>query len=44
MFDKKLIDFIGKELLNNNESVAIAESVTGGLLQAAFSIAKDNFK
>jgi len=41
MFDKKLIDFIAKELLNRNESVAIAESVTGGLLQAAFSIAEN---
>ena len=41
MFDKKLIDFIAKELLNRNASVAIAESVTGGLLQAAFSIAEN---
>ena len=41
MFDKKLIDFIGKALLNRNESVAVAESVTGGLLQAAFSIAEN---
>ena len=41
MFDKKLIDFIAKELLNRNESVAVAESVTGGLLQAAFSIAEN---
>jgi len=41
MFDKKLIDFIGKALLNRNESIAVAESVTGGLLQAAFSIAEN---
>ena len=41
MFDKKLIDFIAKELLSRNESVAIAESVTGGLLQGAFSIAEN---
>jgi nicotinamide-nucleotide amidase len=36
-FDKKLIDTIGAKLKNNNNSIAVAESVTGGLLQAAFS-------
>jgi len=40
-FDKKLIDFIGKTLLSKDESVAVAESVTGGLLQAAISISEN---
>jgi nicotinamide-nucleotide amidase len=40
-FDNKLINLIGKELLNKNESIAVAESVTGGLLQAAFSTAEN---
>src|SRR5690349_25018625 len=37
MFDKKLIDDIGNKLKEKNRSIAVAESVTGGLLQAAFS-------
>jgi nicotinamide-nucleotide amidase len=37
MFDKNLLDEIGKKLRNKNQSIAVAESVTGGLLQAAFS-------
>jgi len=37
MFDKKLIDDIGNKLKEKNQSIAVAESVTGGLLQAAFS-------
>lgn len=37
MFDKKLIDSIGTKLKKNNQSIAVAESVTSGLLQAAFS-------
>jgi PncC family amidohydrolase len=40
-FDKKLIDAIGTKLKNKNHSVAVAESVTSGLLQAAFSNADD---
>jgi PncC family amidohydrolase len=36
-FNKKLIDLIGVKLKNKNLSVAVAESVTSGLLQAAFS-------
>ncbi|HEY2725901.1 MAG TPA: CinA family protein, partial [Parafilimonas sp.] len=40
MFDKKLIDDIGNKLKEKNQSIAAAESVTGGLLQAAFSNAK----
>jgi nicotinamide-nucleotide amidase len=41
MFDKKLVDEIGTKLKDKDQSVAIAESVTGGLLQAAFSEAKE---
>lgn len=37
MFDKSLIDSIGNKLKKNNQSIALAESVTSGLLQAAFS-------
>ena len=37
MFDKKLIDDIGNKLKEKNQSIAVAESVTSGLLQAAFS-------
>lgn len=44
MFDKKLIDSIGKELKDKNFSVAVAESVTSGLLQAAFSNAEQASK
>ena len=40
-FDKELINSIGIKLKNKNQSIAIAESVTGGLLQAAFSNADD---
>jgi len=36
-FDKKLIDSIGAKFKDNNTSIAVAESVTAGLLQAAFS-------
>ena len=41
MFNKELIDEIGNKLKNKNQSIAAAESVTGGLLQAAFSNAKE---
>jgi PncC family amidohydrolase len=41
MFDKKLIDDIGNKLKEKSQSIAVAESVTGGLLQAAFSNAKE---
>ncbi|HVX28114.1 MAG TPA: nicotinamide-nucleotide amidohydrolase family protein [Parafilimonas sp.] len=37
IFDKSLIDSIGNKLKKNNQSIALAESVTSGLLQAAFS-------
>ncbi|HEX5155243.1 MAG TPA: CinA family protein [Parafilimonas sp.] len=41
VLNKNLIDSIGEELLKRNESIAVAESVTGGLLQVAFSIAEN---
>ncbi len=37
VFDKNLIDSIGTKLKKNNQSIAVAESVTSGLVQAAFS-------
>lgn len=37
IFDKSLIDSIGTKLKKNDQSIALAESVTSGLLQAAFS-------
>ena len=41
VFDKQLIDSIGTKLKNKNLSIAVAESVTSGLLQAAFSNANE---
>src|SRR5690348_14420481 len=41
MFDKDLINEIGEILKKQKQSVAVAESVTAGLLQAAFSNALD---
>jgi nicotinamide-nucleotide amidase len=38
VFDKKLMDLIADHLKENNKTVAAAESVTGGLLQAAFTV------
>jgi len=40
IFNKQLIDLIGKKLKDRKESVATAESVTSGLLQAAISNAE----
>ena len=40
MFDKKLLNHIASILKKTNRSVAVAESVTSGLLQAAFSNAE----
>jgi nicotinamide-nucleotide amidase len=37
VFNKELIDSIGKKIKDKNQTVAVAESVTSGLLQAAFS-------
>ena len=41
LFDKDMLDRIGKKLLKKKETIAIAESVTSGLLQFAFSNIKD---
>ena len=41
LFDKDTLDGIGKKLLKKKETIAIAESVTSGLLQFAFSNIKD---
>ena len=41
MFDRELINAIKDILRKNNYSVAVAESVTAGLLQAAFASADD---
>lgn len=40
-FNKKVINLIGTKLKKRNQSVAVAESVTSGLLQAAFSNADE---
>lgn len=37
MTDQKTADFIRGQLLKNQETIAVAESVTGGLLQSAFA-------
>jgi nicotinamide-nucleotide amidase len=41
MFNKNLLNEIGELLKRQKQSVAVAESVTSGLLQAAFSNAQD---
>lgn len=41
LFDKDILGSIGKKLLRKQETIAIAESVTSGLLQFAFSNIKD---
>jgi nicotinamide-nucleotide amidase len=41
LYDKDIIDRIGQKLLAGKLTVAVAESVTSGNLQAAFSLAKD---
>ena len=41
MFNDKDLKSIGKKLLRKKETIAIAESVTSGLLQFAFSTIKD---
>lgn len=41
LFDKDILGSIGKKLLRKQEPIAIAESVTSGLLQFAFSNIKD---
>ncbi len=41
LFDQKSLDEIGKKMLKKKETIAIAESVTSGLLQFSFSTVKD---
>lgn len=41
MFNKTLLNNIATELKKNRKSIAVAESVTGGLLQASFTNADD---
>lgn len=41
MFDEKIINAIKKIMISNQETVAVAESVTSGLLQFAFANAID---
>jgi nicotinamide-nucleotide amidase len=41
MFNKVLLDEIAQILIKKKQSVAVAESVTSGLLQAAFSNAEE---
>lgn len=43
-FDDKLLKAIGKKLIAGNYSVSVAESVTSGLLQFAFSNIPDGAK
>lgn len=40
-FEKKDLGYISKILQSRSESLAVAESVTAGLIQARFSLAKD---
>jgi len=40
-FDKKILERLGKKLLKKKQTVAVAESVTSGLLQFAFSCIPD---
>ena len=41
LFDASLLNKIGKQLIANAQTVAVAESVTSGLLQFAFSSMED---
>lgn len=41
LFDHKSLDAIGRKLLKKKETIAIAESVTSGLIQFSFSTIKD---
>ncbi|QEC42019.1 PncC family amidohydrolase [Pseudobacter ginsenosidimutans] len=40
-FDQKLLSEIGKELLKNEQTIAVAESVTTGMIQQAMGSIKD---
>jgi len=41
LFDKKILKAIGKKLIRKKQSVSVAESVTSGFLQLAFSSIPD---
>jgi len=41
LFDKKTLEIIGKKLMQKKQSVSVAESVTSGMLQLAFSAIPD---
>jgi nicotinamide-nucleotide amidase len=41
LFEKELLTSIGKKLIRRKETIAVAESVTSGLLQFAFSSVPD---
>ena len=41
LFDKKAIEAIRSFLLSHKETIAVAESVTSGFIQAAFSTAEE---
>ena len=41
LFDKKAIEAIRRFLLEHRETIAVAESVTSGFIQAAFSTAEE---
>ena len=41
LFDKKILEAIGKKLIRKKQSVSVAESVTSGSLQLAFSAIPD---
>ena len=36
-FQKKILEYISEYLITNNETISVAESVTSGMLQLAFS-------
>lgn len=40
MFDEKVIEAVKEQLLKNNQTIAVAESVTAGYLQAALASAE----
>jgi len=41
LFNKNILDTIGKKLIKKKQTIAVAESVTSGLLQFAFSNVRD---
>jgi len=41
-FQKSLVDYISQSLITTNETISVAESVTSGLLQLAFSQMPDS--